>query len=34
MIKTNQRNNPNATHVIGFEPFIVDITPYANFGGH
>ena len=32
MIKTNSKYNPNATHVIGFEPFIVDITPYANFG--
>ncbi len=25
--------NPNATHVIGFLPFVVDLTPYLNFDG-
>jgi beta-galactosidase len=25
--------NPNATHVIGFMGFVVDITPYVKFGG-
>ncbi len=33
MIKTNSKYNPSATHVIGFEPFIVDITSNAVFGG-
>jgi beta-galactosidase len=32
MIKSNSKENPNATHVIGFVPFIVDITPYVTFG--
>jgi beta-galactosidase len=31
-IPGNNANNPNATHVIAFIPFIVDITPYAKFG--
>jgi hypothetical protein len=31
-IKGNSAVNPNATHVIGFLPFIVDITPYVTFG--
>ncbi|MES2740143.1 MAG: discoidin domain-containing protein [Pseudomonadota bacterium] len=25
--------NPKATHVIGFLPFVVDLTPYLNFDG-
>ena len=33
MIKTNSAFNPQATHVIGFEPFIVDITSNAVLGG-
>ena len=32
LIKGNSAVNPNATHVIGFLPFIVDITPYVTFG--
>jgi|WetSurMetagenome_2_1015567.scaffolds.fasta_scaffold00317_21 beta-galactosidase len=31
-IKGNSSVNPNATHVIGFLPFIVDLTPYVTFG--
>lgn len=32
-IPGNSEYNPDATHVIAFVPFIVDITPYVNFGG-
>jgi|WetSurMetagenome_2_1015567.scaffolds.fasta_scaffold00264_9 beta-galactosidase len=32
-IPGNSAYNPNATHVIAFIPFIVDITPYVHFGG-
>jgi hypothetical protein len=32
-ISGNSSVNPQATHVIGFVPFIVDITPYVKFGG-
>jgi beta-galactosidase len=32
-MKNNDTLNPNATHVIGFLPFIVDLTPYVQFGG-
>ncbi|HUI91804.1 MAG TPA: DUF4982 domain-containing protein [Chitinivibrionales bacterium] len=32
-IPGNSAYNPNATHVIAFIPFIVDITPYVTFGG-
>ncbi len=32
-IKNNDTLNPNATHVVGFIPFIVDLTPYVQFGG-
>jgi hypothetical protein len=32
-IKGNSAFNTNATHVIAFIPFIVDITPYVKFGG-
>ena len=31
-IPGNNAINPNATHVLAFIPFIVDITPYATFG--
>jgi hypothetical protein len=31
-IPGNSAYNPTATHVIAFIPFIVDITPYAQFG--
>jgi len=30
-IKGNSALNPNATHVIGFLPFVVDLTPYVKF---
>ncbi|HUI94028.1 MAG TPA: DUF4982 domain-containing protein [Chitinivibrionales bacterium] len=33
LIKGNSQRNPNATHVVGFLPFIVDLTPYVTFGG-
>jgi len=33
LIKGNSTVNPNATHVIGFVGFVVDISPYAKFGG-
>jgi hypothetical protein len=33
MIKGNSAVNPNATHVIGFVGFAVDLTPYVKFGG-
>jgi hypothetical protein len=29
----NSSTNPNATHVTGFMGFVVDITPYVQFGG-
>jgi hypothetical protein len=29
----NSAINPNATHVVGFVPFIVDLTPYLKFDG-
>jgi beta-galactosidase len=29
----NSATSPNATHVTGFMGFVVDITPYARFGG-
>ncbi|MFL9869330.1 discoidin domain-containing protein [Paraburkholderia fungorum] len=32
-IPGNSLINPKATHVIGFVPFIVDITPYVKFDG-
>jgi hypothetical protein len=32
-IPGNSAVNPQATHVIGFIPFVVDITPYVKFGG-
>jgi beta-galactosidase/beta-glucuronidase len=32
MIKGNSAVNLNATHVVGFLPIIVDITPYVTFG--
>jgi beta-galactosidase len=32
LIKGNSKENPNATHVVGFIPVIVDITPYVTFG--
>ncbi len=32
-IPGNSKINPNATHVVGFIPFIVDITPYVKFDG-
>ncbi len=28
----NSALNPNATHVIGFMGFVVDVTPYVTFG--
>jgi beta-galactosidase len=31
-IPSNSKENPKATHVIGFVPFIVDITSKVNFG--
>ncbi len=33
LIKGNSAVNPNATHVVGFLPVIVDLTPYVQFGG-
>ena len=33
LIKGNSGRNPEATHVVGFIPAIVDITPYVVFGG-
>jgi hypothetical protein len=33
LIKGNSTANPNATHVVGFLPVIVDLTPYVKFGG-
>jgi hypothetical protein len=33
LIKGNSGVNPNATHVVGFLPVIVDLTPYVVFGG-
>ncbi len=33
LIPGTQSFAPQATHVIGFLPFIVDLTPYINFGG-
>jgi beta-galactosidase len=33
LIPGNSTVNPNATHVIGFIGFVVDITPYVQFGG-
>jgi beta-galactosidase len=32
-IPGNSALNPQCTHVIGFIPFVVDITQYVNFGG-
>ncbi|CAE6971249.1 Beta-galactosidase [Paraburkholderia nemoris] len=32
-IPGNSQINPNATHVVGFIPFIVDITNYVTFDG-
>ncbi|WP_211102049.1 discoidin domain-containing protein [Nitrospirillum pindoramense] len=32
-IQGNSLVNPNATHVVGFVPFIVDITDYVKFDG-
>jgi hypothetical protein len=32
-IPGNSAVNPQATHVIGFLPFVVDITPYVKIGG-
>ncbi len=32
-IPGNSAVNPQATHVNGFLPFVVDITPYVKFGG-
>jgi hypothetical protein len=32
-VNTSGAANQNATHVVGFLPFIVDITPYVQFGG-
>ncbi|HUI92227.1 MAG TPA: DUF4982 domain-containing protein [Chitinivibrionales bacterium] len=32
-IPGNSAVNPQATHVIGFLPFVVDVTPYVQFGG-
>jgi hypothetical protein len=33
LIKGNSGVNPQATHVVGFLPVIVDLTPYVVFGG-
>ena len=33
LIPGNSAINPNATHVIGFIGFVVDITPNVQFGG-
>ena len=33
LIKGNSARNPQATHVVGFLPVIVDLTPYVVFGG-
>ena len=33
LMKGNSAVNPSATHVVGFLPAIVDITPYVRFGG-
>jgi beta-galactosidase len=33
LMKGNSAINPNATHVVGFVGFVVDITPYVKFGG-
>jgi hypothetical protein len=33
LIKGNSAVNPNATHVVGFLPFIVDLTRFVKFGG-
>ncbi len=32
-IPGNSAENPQATHVIGFIGFVVDLTPYVQFGG-
>jgi beta-galactosidase len=32
-IKGNSTVNPNATHVLGFVPFVVDITDFVKFDG-
>ncbi|HMD67970.1 MAG TPA: hypothetical protein VKF42_03760, partial [Chitinivibrionales bacterium] len=32
-IPGNSTVNPQATHVIGFQPFVVDITPYVKLDG-
>jgi|WetSurMetagenome_2_1015567.scaffolds.fasta_scaffold00077_18 beta-galactosidase len=32
-IPGNSALNPNATHVVGFTGFVVDLTPYVHFGG-
>jgi hypothetical protein len=32
-IPGNSAVNPQATHVIGFLPFVVDLTPHVQFGG-
>ena len=32
-IPGNSALNPLCTHVIGFIPFVVDLTPYVHFGG-
>ena len=32
-IPGNSLLNPQATHVVGFTPFIVDLTPYVKFDG-
>jgi beta-galactosidase len=33
LMPTNSLVNPQATHVVGFVPFIVDLTPYVKFDG-
>jgi hypothetical protein len=33
LLPTNSLVNPAATHVVGFVPFIVDLTPYVKFDG-
>jgi hypothetical protein len=33
LIKGNSTDNPCATHVVGFLPFIVDLTRFVKFGG-
>ncbi|WP_211256494.1 immunoglobulin domain-containing protein, partial [Edaphobacter aggregans] len=33
LVPATQQFAPQATHVVGFLPFVVDLTPYVQFGG-